>query len=496
MQNPITTAIILVGGLGTRLRPLTDTLPKPLLPIKNKPTMQHIIENLQRHNITNIILSIGYKADTIKEYFQDNPIPNISIQYIYENEPLGTGGAVKAATKDLPQNQPFILAWGDNLMDINWTAMQQLHNQSQTQITMALTPREDVENFGVAKLEKQQNSNNQYIIQFIEKPPRHLAPSNLINAGAFIIHPQSLQILPNGKSSIEKDCFEKLAPQKQITPYNHIGQWFPTDTLEKYYNANENFKPYINLKEKSIIIADVDDTICDSCQQISPEMAQQINHMIEHDYQFAFISGTKNTELQQMISSRITEPHHLLGTTGTKYVKINQNNNPQIIYSHTFTPSEKNEIITALNALITTYNIQSHTTKEDQLQDRDSQLTLSAIGRHAPSEIKAQFDPNGTIRLQWIEFLKQHLDETKYDINIGGTTSIDITRKGLNKEWGIRTFLNHNNFNPNHVLFFGDKLRPGGNDYPATKIVDCIAVRNPKDTLERLKQICPYSKYP
>ncbi len=491
MQTPISTALILVGGLGTRLRPLTDTLPKPLLSIKHKPTMQHIIENLARHNITNIILSIGYKADTIKEYFQHNPIPNITIQYIYENQPLGTGGAVKFAASTLPKDQPFILVWGDNLMDIDWTAMQQTHNSSSTQITMALTAREDVENFGVAKLEKKQDSNNQYIIQFIEKPPRHLAPSNLINAGAFIIHPQALDILPNGKSSIEKDCFELLAPQKQITAYNHNGQWFPTDTLEKYYHADQHFQPHINLNEKSIIIADVDDTICDSCQQISEPMAQQINHMIQHNYQFAFISGTKNIDLQTMLSTRITLPHHLLGTTGTQYVKINHNNNPKIIYSHTFTNEEKQEIVTALNTLIQQYNIQSHTTKEDQLQDRDSQITLSAIGRNAPNEIKAQFDQDGSRRLAWIEFLTQHLDTQKYDLNIGGTTSIDITRKGLTKEWGIRTFLQHNNFKSNHVLFFGDKLHPGGNDYPATKVVDCIAVKNPTDTLEKLKQLCP-----
>ena len=478
------TAIILVGGLGTRLRPLTDHTPKPLLPIKNKPTMQHIIENLAQHNINNIILSIGYKADQIKEYFQDGSQLGVHLTYIYEDQPLGTGGAVKFAASTLPQNEPFYLAWGDNLMDINWTEMHNLHQSSHTQITMALTPREDVENFGVAKLDQNK------IIQFIEKPPRHLAPSNLINAGAFIINPQALNILPKEKSSIEKDCFEFLAPQNQITAYIHPGQWFPTDTLEKYYHANEHFQPYINLKEKNIIIADVDDTICNSCQQISQPMANQINHMIQHGYQFAFISGTKNIDLQQMLSSRITQPHHLLGTTGTQYVHI-QHNQPTVIYTHTFTQKEKHEITTALNHLITHYNIQSHTTKEDQLQDRESQITLSAIGRHAPSEIKAQYDPNGKKRLEWITFLTQQLDETKYDIKIGGTTSLDITRKGLNKEWGIRQFLNHNNYLVNQVLFFGDKLHPGGNDYPATRIVDCIAVKNTQETLQKLKEMCP-----
>ena len=483
-QQPITTALILVGGLGTRLSPLTDTLPKPLLPIKNKPTMQHIIENLARHNITNIILSIGYKADTIKEYFQTNPIPNITIQYIYEDQPLGTGGAVKQASQSLNQNQPFILTWGDNLMDIDWTQMQHLHNQSNTQITMALTPREDVENFGVAKIEHDK------IIQFIEKPPRNQAPSNLINAGAFIIHPSALTILPEGKSSIEKDCFELLAPKQQITAYNHTGQWFPTDTLEKYYYANEHFQPYINLKEKNIIIADVDDTICDTCQQISPEMTEHISKMIKRGYEFAFISGTKKEDLHKMISSRLKEKHHLLATTGTNYGLV-EKDKVELKYNYSFSPTEKEEILAALDKVVTHFEIKSMTSTEDQIQDRESQITLSAIGRHAPIDIKKRHDPTGEKRKVWVEYLKQHLDETKYDIKIGGTTSIDITRKGLNKEWGIRTFLQHNNFHPNQVLFFGDKLHPGGNDYPATRIVDCIAVKNPKDTLERLKQLCP-----
>ena len=127
------------------------------------------------------------------------------------------------------------------------------------------------------------------------------------------------------------------------------------------------------------------------------------------------------------------------------------------------------------------------TSIEDQLQDRDSQITLSALGRHAPLELKRQFDPTGEKRMGWVEFLKKHLDHTKYEMTIGGTTSIDITRKGLDKEWAIREFMKINNFAPEEVLFIGDKLYPGGNDYPASKVVDCIAVKNPEETLQKLK---------
>ncbi|MDO8510799.1 MAG: HAD-IIB family hydrolase [Nanoarchaeota archaeon] len=476
----IDTAIIVAGGLGTRLRPLTESTPKPLLPLRGKPIIEHLIRNLRKHGIANIIISIGYKAEQVKEYFGDGNSLGVSISYAIETEPLGTGGAVKLASKDL--TKPFFLIWGDNLMDINFSRMEQEFIMAGVPLMMTLTYREDVEHFGVAKLEGKK------IITFIEKPKREEAPSNLINAGAFIIDPACLRLLPEGKSSIEKDCFEKLAPQGKIVAFIHQGQWFPTDTLEKYHHANSFFQPDLDLKEKKVIIADVDDTICDSCQTISPEMAEQIAKMIKSGYEFAFISGTKSEDLQKMISSRLKEKHHLLATTGTNYTIV-KGDNLSAVYNHSFQPEEKEEIVAAFKRLISHHSIKSLTTEEDQLQDRESQITLSAIGRHAPSELKAAYDPDGMKRKEWVTFLKKDLDENKYDIWIGGTTSIDITRKGLDKEWGIRAFAQHHRIPLQTILFFGDKIHPEGNDFPATRIVDCINVKSPKETLQHLRAI-------
>jgi len=233
-KKMVETAIILAGGLGTRLRPLTNATPKPLLPIQGRPIIEHIIQNLKKHQVQNIILSIGYKAEQIKEYFKDGSQWGVNLTYIIESEPLGTGGAVLKAAVGL--TEPFILAWGDNLMDLDVSLMEQEFKQHNSSIIMVLTPREDVENFGVAKLEGTK------ILTFVEKPARADAPSNLINAGAFIINPQCLEMLPLGKSSLEKDCFEKLAPLGKISAFIHPGQWFPTDTLEKYYLADKGFK--------------------------------------------------------------------------------------------------------------------------------------------------------------------------------------------------------------------------------------------------------------
>ena len=475
----IDTAIILAGGLGTRLRPLTDETPKPLLPMHGKPIVQHTIEQLKRHGVKNIILSIGYRADKIKDYFGDGSRLGLNISYVVEETPLGTGGAVKVAAEGI--NKPFILTWGDELKDIDYTELYKSFLRDASQVAMVLTEREDVENFGVATLQESK------IIGFVEKPKREDAPSNLINAGAFIVEPDCLKMLPEGKSSLEKDCFEKLAPLGEISAYVHKGQWFPTDTLEKYKHTCVNFQANINLAKKKIIVADVDETICESCQEVSDGMAKKINELIKKGYTFAFISGTNNKFLKKMISSKVTEEHHLLCNSGTHYnlVKDNEDNH---VYQETLTEEQKQEINSAFEELIGKFNIQSLTTKEDQLQDRGSQITLSAIGRHAPKELKAKFDPSGERRKEWVSFLQNDLKD-KYEIKIGGTSSIDVTKKGIDKEWGIKKFVSHHNLDVAEILFFGDKIYPGGNDYAASKIVDCISVRNPEETLKKLNQL-------
>ncbi|MFA5856625.1 MAG: nucleotidyltransferase family protein [Candidatus Pacearchaeota archaeon] len=230
-------AIILAGGFGERLRPLTLETPKPLLKIRGKPIVERAIENLKEHNIDEIILSIGYKADMIKNYFEKFNIDDnnpIKIHFHIEEVPLGTGGSVKEITEKFNITEDFILLWGDNIANFNISEMINDHKANNASITMALTHREDVENFGVAHIVDKK------IIGFIEKPKREEAPSKLINAGAFIIHPKVLQVLPVGKSSIERECFEKIVKDGELYAFNHSGYWYPTDTLEKYNFVEED----------------------------------------------------------------------------------------------------------------------------------------------------------------------------------------------------------------------------------------------------------------
>ncbi len=245
-----------------------------------------------------------------------------------------------------------------------------------------------------------------------------------------------------------------------------------------------------HISTKRVIITDVDETICETCHLITPEMAKTIDNLIRKGYTFAFISGTDQGYLQQMISSQLREKHFLLATTGTRCIEIkpDQNEPMKEVYNYQLTDSEKKEIIAALEKLITRFNIQTLTTKDDQIQNRGTQITLSAIGRHAPLELKKAYDPDAQKRKEFILFLRNILDENKYEITYGGTTSIDITRKGLDKSWGIKRFAEHHKIALQNILFLGDRTNPGGNDYAATKVVDYITVRNPLETLKVLKQ--------
>jgi len=227
-------ALILAGGLGERLRPLTDNTPKPLLPIKEKPILEWIILNLKKHGIKHVILLISYKAEQIMGYFGDGSKLGITIEYFIENVPMGTGGGAKIISKDF--KEPFLMLNGDNMADFDYNKMLDLHKRNNAKITIALYPVEDVTQFGIAQLKGEK------LVRFIEKPKKEEAPSNLNNAGAYIIEPHVLDMLPEGKSSIERDCFEKICPDGTVFAYEHKSQWFPTDTMERYQKAEKEWK--------------------------------------------------------------------------------------------------------------------------------------------------------------------------------------------------------------------------------------------------------------
>ena len=157
-------AIILAGGKGTRLRPLTYEVPKALLPIHGKTLTEHIFDLLKRHGITEIFMSIGHLSEKIKNYFKDGKKFGVDINYLEEKEPLGTAGPLRLAKEDLTES--FFVSNGDELKDINLDEMYEQHKQNNALVTIALTEVGDPSQYGVVRLKGKK------ILEFVEKPKK------------------------------------------------------------------------------------------------------------------------------------------------------------------------------------------------------------------------------------------------------------------------------------------------------------------------------------
>ena len=242
MQNlnkPLTTAIILAGGKGTRLRPLTYEIPKPLVPIKGKPILYHTLEELKRNGIENVIIAAGYKADSVIKVLGDGDKFGLNISYSVENRPLGTGGGLRKAC-DLVKDFPVLVINGDNLFHMDIPSFFKFHSSTKLSSevigTIALTTVEDTTGYGVVELEGSK------IKKFYEKPERK-PKSKLINAGIYIAEKELVEMIPRNKFfSIEKQLFEKLAEQDKLAGYIFNGPWYPTDTFERYELAIKKWK--------------------------------------------------------------------------------------------------------------------------------------------------------------------------------------------------------------------------------------------------------------
>ena len=235
-------AVLLVGGRGTRLRPLTDKIPKALLTVQNKTITEHLFDLLKKYGIRDIILSTGYLKDKIKEYFGDGSSVGVNITYIEEDEPLGTAGPLKLAKKHI--NDSFIASNGDELKNINIPRMFRLHKRKNALATIALTTVDDPSHYGVARLDGSR------IVEFVEKPTK--APSNLINAGFYILEPEVIDVIPYGFSMLEKDVFPKLAQLGRLRGFPFAGQWFDIGNIERYKIAEKRWEGITPFEEEEI----------------------------------------------------------------------------------------------------------------------------------------------------------------------------------------------------------------------------------------------------
>ncbi len=232
----MTKAIILSGGWGTRLRPLTCALPKTLIPVVNKPVIERLILLLKSAGVNEIVLAVSVMADSIKNYFKDGQKLGLKIHYTNEEKPMGTAGALKLAEYYL-KDENFFMLNGDEILNFNFKDMIHFHEKSGGIGTIGSQDVEDPSRYGVLIVNESDNK----ILKFLEKdeyrPPEGKTVPMPVNAGVYILEPEVFSFIePNTKVSIEKDVFPKLAQGGKLFNYSIDGIWRdvgkPKDLLE------------------------------------------------------------------------------------------------------------------------------------------------------------------------------------------------------------------------------------------------------------------------
>lgn len=224
-------ALILAGGEGTRLRPLTSTVPKPVVPILDRPHLVHMADWLKRFGVDDVILACGHMADGIREIAGDGTSLGIRLRYVEEPEPRGTGGAIKEAESLL--DDQFLVFNGDILADLDLAPLLAHHEQTGAAATIGLIAVEDPSAFGVVV-----TAEDGSVEAFIEKPPRDEAPTNLVNAGVYVIEKRVLEgITPEQNVSIEREVFPALTGNG-LHAIEVSGYWLDIGTPERYLEAH------------------------------------------------------------------------------------------------------------------------------------------------------------------------------------------------------------------------------------------------------------------
>ncbi len=233
-------ALILAGGKGTRLRPLTVYTPKPVVPVLNRPFLLYQIEVLKAAGVTDVTLSLSYQPDKIEHVLGDGSEFGIKLHYLTEPSPMGTAGAYKFAGDAL--RETTIVINGDILTDLDLNTLIEFHRDNEAQATLAIAPVENVSRYGVIE-----TADDGMIKRFVEKPDAAASVDlgvNTINAGIYVLEPEVLDLIPEGTpSSFEYDIFPALLERTMPFFGFHIGEayWRDIGTPENYLAAHRDF---------------------------------------------------------------------------------------------------------------------------------------------------------------------------------------------------------------------------------------------------------------
>jgi mannose-1-phosphate guanylyltransferase len=226
-------AVILVGGEGTRLRPLTERTRKDMLPLVDRPQLAYTFEHLRRHGVRRGIVSCGYLPAQIREHFGD-AYGDLELEYRVEDEPLGTGGAVAFAAQGL--DETFFALNGDSLREADLDALVAFHRERGAQATILLTPVDDPSRYGLVHVD-----DDGRVEAFLEKPRPEEIDTNLINAGLYVLEPEVLELVPPGRAvSIEREVFPALAERGAVYGIALPGYWLDIGTPASYLQAHRD----------------------------------------------------------------------------------------------------------------------------------------------------------------------------------------------------------------------------------------------------------------
>jgi len=227
-------AVVLVGGFGTRLRPLTNSVPKPMLPVGHVPMIARLVARLGRGGVTEVVLALGFKPEPFMEAFPDGRCGDVRLRYAVEPEPLDTAGAIRFAADQVGIDDTFVVANGDVMTDLDVGALVAAHRRFAAEATIHLIGVDDPSAFGVVDLDADGR-----VRAFVEKPPPGAEPSNLVNAGTYVFEPAVLDRIPAGrKVSIERDVFPGIAADGALYGVSTDDYWLDAGRPELYRAAN------------------------------------------------------------------------------------------------------------------------------------------------------------------------------------------------------------------------------------------------------------------
>src|ERR671914_1957493 len=229
-------AVVLVGGQGTRLRPVTYDIPKSLVPLRNRPFMGYMLDFLRGAGLDGAVLSLGYLPDPIQAYLCDKQdLVGFSVDYAVEDHALGTAGGIKN-TEEYLGGEPFVVVNGDVLSGMNLRVAIEKHKESDSLATIVLISVEDPTAYGLVEVD-----HDMLVHRFIEKPAADEASTNLVNAGIYVLEPEVLEMIPRGQEvSIEREIFPELQATGRLRAYISSSYWRDIGTPRSYLMASHD----------------------------------------------------------------------------------------------------------------------------------------------------------------------------------------------------------------------------------------------------------------